>query len=333
MEDLALTLDGGFLLGGTSTSGISGDKSEASKGGKDYWLVRVTGTGEKVWDKTFGGSSDEELRALGSTNTSSGNFFVAGTSSSGKSGDKSQASQGGKDYWMLKINDTGKKLFDKSFGGSQDEELRSALMTKEGGYMLSGSSASSISGDKSQGSQGGKDYWLVKTTDKGEKEWDQRWGGSGTEELRTVLQTKDGGYVLGGRSDSGVSGDRTQPSQGSTDYWLVKVIPLTTSMVAAREETVTEEPVKETASTLLKAYPNPFKEQVKVSFTLPQTQPAEVKVYDNQGREISTLFKGQAQANQTYQVEWQAIQNGAGMYLLQLQTPTKRYQQKLFLAK
>ncbi|WP_158267546.1 T9SS type A sorting domain-containing protein [Adhaeribacter arboris] len=331
LEDLALTLDGGFLLGGTSTSGISGDKSEASRGGKDFWLVRISGTGEKVWDKTYGGSSDEELRALGSTNTSSGNFFVAGTSSSGKSGDKSQASQGSKDYWMLKINDTGKKLFDKSFGGSQDEELRTIQLTEEGGYLLGGSSHSGVSGDKNQSSQGSKDYWLVKTTDKGEKEWDQRLGGSGTEELRTVLQTKDGGYVLGGRSDSGVSGDRTQPSQGSTDYWLVKVAPVTGSNVATREETATEEPVKETASSLLKAYPNPFKEQVKISFTLPQTQPAEVKVYDNQGKEISILFKGQAQAQQTYQVEWQASNKSAGMYLLQLQTPTQRQQQKVFL--
>ncbi|WP_158267547.1 T9SS type A sorting domain-containing protein [Adhaeribacter arboris] len=332
LEDLALTLDGGFLLGGTSTSGISGDKSEASKGGKDFWLVRISGTGEKVWDKTYGGSQDDELRALGSTNTSSGNFFVAGTSSSGKSGDKSQVSQGGKDYWMLKINGSGKKLWDKRFGGSQEEELRTIQLTQDGGYLLGGSSHSGVSGDKNQSSQGSKDYWLVKTTDKGEKEWDQRLGGSGTEELRTVFQTKDGGYVLGGRSDSGVSGDRTQPSQGSTDYWLVKLAPLTTSMVAAREETGAELKA-ETDINLLKAYPNPFREIVSISFNLPTTQVATIQIYDIQGRVITTLFQEQAQANQIYQVEWQAGNKPAGLYLLQLQTPTQQHQQKLLLTK
>ena len=54
------------------------------------------------------------------------------------------------------------------------------------------------------------------------KQWDFRFGGGGSEELFSVQQTADGGYILGGYSFSGISGDRTQASQGGFDYWLVK---------------------------------------------------------------------------------------------------------------
>ena len=54
------------------------------------------------------------------------------------------------------------------------------------------------------------------------KQWDFRFGGSSPDEQQSVRQTSDGGYILGGRSSSGISGDKTQASQGSTDYWIVK---------------------------------------------------------------------------------------------------------------
>ncbi|QMU31040.1 hypothetical protein [Adhaeribacter radiodurans] len=203
LEGLAPTLDGGLLLGGTSTSGVSGDKTQASRGNSDFWLVRIDGDGNLLWDKRYGGSGEDQLLALGSTGTSSGNFFVAGTSTSGKGGDKTQAGQGGKDYWFLKLNSKGGKLWDKVYGGSQDEELRSVILTQEGGYLLGGSSTSNKSGDKTEASQGKKDYWLVKTNDKGQLQWDKQLGGSGEEELRTVLELAEGSYVAGGRSTSG----------------------------------------------------------------------------------------------------------------------------------
>ncbi|QNF32139.1 T9SS type A sorting domain-containing protein [Adhaeribacter swui] len=333
LEGIVFNSDGGFLVGGTSASGISGTKTQMSQGSSDFWVVRLTGEGEQVWDQRYGGSGEDQLMALGSTNTSTGNFFLAGTSTSGKSGDKSQSSQDGKDYWLIKINPTGKKIWDKRYGGSADEELRTISMTPEGGYLLGGSSSSGVSGDKSQVSQGGKDYWLVKTTATGVKEWDQRFGGSGNEELRSMLLTKEGNYVLAGRSDSGVSGDRTQPSQGSTDYWLVKVAPTTSSIIAVREESAIEEPVAPTELVQFTAFPNPFQNQVTVSFTLPETQSATLTVYDSQGYPVTTLFQAEAQANQTYQLEWQANKQEAGLYFLQLQTQAGQHTQKLLLQK
>ncbi|QMU31034.1 T9SS type A sorting domain-containing protein [Adhaeribacter radiodurans] len=325
------TKDGGFLLGGSSWSGKSGDKGQASKGSSDYWVVKVDKDGNLLWEKTFGGSDRDEVYSVGRSHDS--NLFIAGTSSSGKSGDKTQESRGGKDYWLIKLDEKGIKLWDKSFGGNQDDELRASTFTHAGHYILAGTSYSNISGDKTQVSQGTSDYWVVEVAPSGEKIADQRLGGGEQEELRTVFQTYDGGLLLGGHSASGVSGDRTQPSQGSTDYWLVKVAPITSPIVATREAMIIAGPKGEIKVNLLQAYPNPFRNQVKVNFTLPQTQQADVKVYDSQGRETTALFQGEAQANQKYEVEWQSGTKPAGMYLLKLQTPTLRQHQKLLLSR
>lgn len=333
LEGLALSLDGGLLLGGNSLSGVSGDKTQASRGGSDYWLVRVDATGKKVWDKRFGGSGEDNLTALGSTYTSTGNFFIAGYSTSGKNGDKTQDSQGGQDFWMLKINGSGTKLWDKRFGANANETLRSIILTSDGGYALGGTSSSNLSGDKSQASQGSTDYWMVKTDANGKLKWDKRYGGNSQEELRALLQTNDGGYLLGGRSDSGVSGDRTQPSQGITDYWLVKVAPETKSMVATREAIETEETYPSFQSLNLTAYPNPATNRVNINFTLHVTQSASLKVFDSQGRELGTLFQGEAKANQKYEVKWEANNHTAGMYLMQLVTPSKVQSQKVLIEK
>ncbi|WP_158267548.1 GEVED domain-containing protein [Adhaeribacter arboris] len=324
------TSGGGFLLGGTSASGINGEKSEVSRGGKDFWLISLDKNGTKLWDKTYGGSGEDEAYSLGKSGSE---YFISGQSDSPAGFDKTRGSQGGKDFWFLKFTSTGEKIWDKRFGGILDEELRASVQTSDGGYLLAGKSFSNKSGNKTQNSQGSSDYWIVKTDADGMYQWDKRYGGSEAEELRAVIKTPDGGLLLAGKSISGVSGDRTQPSQGGADFWLVKVAPETTAIVAAREATRFTKPVNETKLSVLQAYPNPFKEQVTVNFTLPQTQTTQVKVYDSQGREITTLFQGKAQANQTYEIKWLVNKQAAGMYLLQLQTPTLRRQQKLLLTK
>jgi hypothetical protein len=73
------------------------------------------------------------------------------------------------------------KQWDYRFGGSINDHLFKMKKTKDGGYILGGHSSSPASGDKSQGTQGGFDYWVVKVNINGVKQWDKRFGGIGTE--------------------------------------------------------------------------------------------------------------------------------------------------------
>jgi len=323
------TNDGGFFLGGSSFSGISGDKKQPNQGGLDYWAVKTDQDGKLVWEKTLGGNGKDEVSSV--RQISEDNYYLAGTSNSELSGDKSQASKGSQDYWLVQLDKTGNKVWDKTFGGSKDDILTASTYTEDQHFILAGQSYSEADGDKSQASQGESDYWVVEVDENGQKVQDQRFGGYDLDELRTVTQTRDGGLLLGGRSNSGVSGDRTQPSQGGTDYWLIKVTPGTKAAVAAR--TTTLNPETPANLHIFTAYPNPFQKKVNVRFALPNTQQATVRVLDSQGREIKKLYQGEVKANQQYEVEWQAGDQTNGMYLLQLQTTDKQNTQKLILSK
>src|SRR6188768_4056809 len=61
LTELIQTSDGGFVLGGSSNSILSGDISEDTIGGNDFWIVRVDSNGNKLWDKRFGGTKDDKL--------------------------------------------------------------------------------------------------------------------------------------------------------------------------------------------------------------------------------------------------------------------------------
>src|SRR6478672_11244232 len=114
------------------------------------------------------------------------------------------------------------KLWDKTFGGTGNEWLYVLHQTSDGGYILGGSSTSPISGDKSQSARGMYDYWVVKIDASGNKLWDKTFGGSQHESLPSLQETADGGYILGGWSNSGINGDKSQASKGTYDYWIVK---------------------------------------------------------------------------------------------------------------
>jgi hypothetical protein len=214
------TTDGGYVLGGSSQNNISGDKSEASRGSYDYWIIKLDAAGNKQWDKTIGGSGDETLTSL--IQTTDGGYMLGGMSSSGISGEKSEAGRGGTDYWVVKINATGEKEWDRTVGSNGYDYLRDVIQTRDGGFMLGGE-AHSYGGDRTGISKGLSDYWIVKLREDGTKEWDKAYGGHLSQWLYSVVELEDGGYLLGGSSDSGISLDKSEASRGSYDFWLVKI--------------------------------------------------------------------------------------------------------------
>lgn len=219
------TPDGGYIIGGYSLSEISGDKTQGSQGGNDYWILKIDASGIKQWDARFGGGGEDKLSSL--ITTADGGYLLGGTSNSEISGDKTQTKVGGDDYWIVKTDANGVKQWDKSFGGVDDDQLEKIIETENGGYLLAGSSASGISGDKTRETRGGFDYWVVKTDANGLKKWDAGFGGSADDYLRDAIKTSDGKYMLAGTSSSSMNGDKTQDRRDETsfrgDYWMIKI--------------------------------------------------------------------------------------------------------------
>ncbi len=221
LYSLQQTTDGGYILGGYSSSVIGGDKTEKNRGSYDYWVVKIDANGAKQWDRTIGGSSTDFLYSL--QQTTDGGYILGGYSVSEMSGEKTENSKGFYDYWVVKLNANGTKQWDRTIGGDSGDFLYSLQQTTDGGYILGGYSYSGISGEKTEKNRGRYDYWVVKLNANGAKQWDKTIGGYDMDYLRSLQQTTDGGYILGGYSYSGISGEKTEDIRGSYDYWVVKL--------------------------------------------------------------------------------------------------------------
>ena len=183
------TTDGGYILAGSTTS--------YSAGSEDAWLVKTDSSGNEEWNKTFGGAHDDWARALNST--LDGGYILAGTTTS--------YGAGSEDAWLLKTDSNGNEEWGVTFGDTSVDEGYSVQQTKDGGYILAGST-------RSYGA-GSWDAWLLKTDSDGDEQWNTTFGGTGSDGAYSTQQTSDSGYILAG--DTGSFG------AGSYDFWLIKV--------------------------------------------------------------------------------------------------------------
>lgn len=233
LQSVMMTPDGGYLLGGISNSDYGFDKKRPSKGDTDYWIIKVDAAGTEQWQRTIGGSGQEKLNSLALT--ADGGYLIGGSSSSKKvlpnaEGQvdpygKSENSRGNLDYWVVKLSATGAVTWQKTFGGKYKDELKCILPLAGGDYVLGGYSNSPASGDKTQDNIGIGDYWIVRINASGTMVWQQTVGGNQDDNLFTLSPTADGGFIVGGNSNSGSSNNKNKSNAKGTDCWIVKMNP------------------------------------------------------------------------------------------------------------
>ncbi len=214
---IQLTNDGGYIVAGFSKS-IDGDVT-GNHGNQDCWVVKLENNGNISWQKSYGGTNDDEANFIEQTND--GGYILAGWSDS-NDGDVSgnHGIAGYRDFWIIKIDISGNIQWQKTYGGTSDDGTYSIHQTNDNGYIISGW-AESNDGDAS-GNHGYTDYWIVKTNNSGDIQWQKCLGGGvGAEIAYSLKETIDGGYIIAGEAasdDGDVSGNH-----GYTDYWVVKI--------------------------------------------------------------------------------------------------------------
>ncbi|MBI2269131.1 MAG: hypothetical protein HYU69_02105 [Bacteroidetes bacterium] len=224
-----LPQDKGLLLGGFSNSNPGGNKISPLKSINDIWLIRLDSVGNKVWEKSFGGSNypSSSTNYLKFLQLKDGNILI-GSNITGSGGDISQPSFGYYDYWIIKIDMNANKIWDKRFGGNRDDYLSDVLELKNGDLLLGGYSYSDAGGAKTNPNQGGVgsvygDYWVVKTDSTGKKIWDRTYGGTQGDYLSSMCKVSDYSILLAGQSSSGIGGNKTSPNYSGVDYWVIKI--------------------------------------------------------------------------------------------------------------
>lgn len=96
--------------------------------------------------------------------------------------------------------------FSNTYGGQGDEQANCVIQTSDGGYALAGWTDSY--------GNGYYNFWLVKTDSLGNQQWAQTYGNSGDSEASSIVQTSDGGYAIGGFTNS--------TGNGIYSFWLIK---------------------------------------------------------------------------------------------------------------
>ena len=186
------TSNGGYALGGHTAS--------FGNGQVQMYLVITNANGQEQWSKTFGGAGVDYAYSI--LQTSDGGYVLGGITSS-------FSENGLNDMYLVKTDAVGNEEWSETYGGINDDGAYSILQTSDGGYLLGGYSASFGNGS------GDFDLYLVKTDANGNEEWSKTFGGEGNEIIRSVFQTSDGGYILGGYTNSFGNGDM--------DMYLVKI--------------------------------------------------------------------------------------------------------------
>ncbi|WP_333696644.1 T9SS type A sorting domain-containing protein [Flavobacterium sp.] len=245
--DAIPTADYGFILAGSSLSGKTGKKLQANQGDLDYWIWKMDEKGEMEWQKSFGGSGLDLLKCIKHTND--GGFILAGNSKSGKSGDKSSELLGGDDIWILKLDAKGNVLWQLALGGEGQDLLGDLIVTQDGGFLIGINSSSSSTlynqsqtdlkrTDKSKlllkstNSFGNLDFWIVKIDRNGDLEWERSYGGQYSDKIQSILESKDGSFLIGGTSNSteyttstetNLGYAKTEKNYGMLDYCVLKL--------------------------------------------------------------------------------------------------------------
>jgi hypothetical protein len=211
--DIKRTNDGGYITAGMySLSSV-----DPNYNGNDFYVSKLDAVGNVVWQNTFGDRSTDI--AFSVQQTTDGGYVAAGM------GTIVLGNSGNPYYWVIKMNNTGAIEWEKHIGG-QDNSLqvaKSIRQTFDGGYIVAGQTAS-LGGDISNPIGGGNfDYWIIKLNGNGNIVWEKSLGGTGTDSATSIQQTTDGGFIVGGNSDS--SNVNVINNHGNNDFWIVKLAP------------------------------------------------------------------------------------------------------------
>lgn len=215
---IALAPDGGYFVSG-ETESTDGDIT-LNHGNRDYWVIKIDGSGNLLWQKSLGGSLDDEAYSVQAT--ADGGCITAGYTES-NDGDVT-GNHGKRDYWVVKLNNTGVIQWQKTLGGSEFDVAWSVQLTDDGGYIVAGYASSNngdVSGNHQPMGAAFSDFWVVKLSSAGNLLWQKCYGGNKNEIAYFIQPSRDGGFLVCGSAESA---DGDLHCNGSiTDMWVIKI--------------------------------------------------------------------------------------------------------------
>ena len=165
--DIVACSDGGYAITGYSDIPFNSN-------GQDFFLVRTDANGNLLWSKSYGGAGMDVARRI--IATSDGGFAIAGYTDS--------FGAGGSDAWLVRVDSSGKQLWNKTYGGTGDDCAYGIAVCSNGGFALTGA----INGDA----------WLIRVDSSGKQLWYRTYGGAKNDAMFDIISNSDGGFSMAG---------------------------------------------------------------------------------------------------------------------------------------
>jgi len=203
--------DGCYMVAGSTRSYDVPDLDKKT-GDADIMVSKVNAMGMVLWKKHFGGSFTDEARDIRSLGKEG--FIIVGST------DSKEFTKGKKDFYVVRIDYLGRLLWQKSYGGSGNDEAISVVRVPDkSGFIIAGETGSQ-DGDV-VGNHGGLDFWVIRINNTGEIVWKKTFGGTNNDQAYAMTLTRDNNIMVTGPTES-TNGDIVG-SKGKTDIFLVKM--------------------------------------------------------------------------------------------------------------
>ncbi|MBS4066028.1 MAG: T9SS type A sorting domain-containing protein [Chitinophagaceae bacterium] len=208
------TADGGFVIGGVTNSADGDLQSLSLIGGNDVWIVKTDAAGTIQWQKILGGTANDICNSV--IITQDGGYLVTGATYS--SDGNITVNKGRSDLWIVKLSSTGTVQWQKTYGGSFEDEGMAAVLSGDGGYIITGYTFSN-NNDVTL-NKGISDVWILKLDANGLLVWQKTFGGNNLDQANSIAAAADG-FILGGYTYS--NGGDVTGKKGGQDAWLLKI--------------------------------------------------------------------------------------------------------------
>jgi len=284
--------DGGYIIVGVTYSFGAGIKDTSN-----IYIVRTDSLGDTIWARVYGGEGNQGAWSI---SPASDGYIVAGYYRPNGSTNA--------DMYIIRINDDGDTLWSKRIGGESYEDAYDIQEALDGGFIIVGRTTSY--------GNGGSDSYLVKTDSLGIVQWTSTYGGVQNEFALSVQLTADGGYIIGGDTWSFGGG-----TPAYSNIYLNKTDGNGNVGVSGPWQDTT--PMRR--HDVLRVWPNPYREQANIRYSVASRGLIELWIYDIQGRLVSKIQDGMREPG-SYTLKWDGKNNmgqtlASGIYIVKLSTP------------
>jgi len=303
------TYDNGFVIAGFTTSDGTSDD--------DIWIIRTDNQGDTLWTKTINAVGNDNARSIilssdscyivaGESLNTPSKFLLLKIDDSGNliwnkpilgwsnyvfgesviqihDGSIICSGYHGSNAILMKTNSNGDLLWKQQYGGSENLEIYSIVQTLDGGYMLAGCYGYWITN---------KEILIIKTDENGIESWRYQFGGQGDDIGYSILNTDDGGFVIGGST--------TSYGSGYWDAWLVKVKESLYSINTIDGH--------KPSSPIIKNYPNPFNNSTTFEIEIPETGDLQLQIFDIFGKKVYEEEVGRVSVA-IHKIQWNGLSN------------------------